>query len=441
MRNQILPPDAQEIRYEIRGIVRKGFELQQLGYPVWWENIGDPVQKGARIPEWVKLIISKYALSDKTYGYCDSKGLLETRRFLADKTNARGGAQISADDITFFNGLGDAIARIYSVPSRHVTILMPSPTYPAHSGAELARTRRPLTTYPLHPENNWEPDPAEVEEIVKSNPDITAILIINPDNPTGTVYSRETLEAMIDVARRNDLFVISDEIYENLVHTGKMVRLAKVIGDVPGIALKGISKEIPWPGSRCGWVEYYNRDKDEAFRKFCERVDLLKMTEVCSTTMPQRVIPEIMSDVRYQQYLDENHARFSRRSAAVKEALKEIPGITCTGGGGAFYSVISFDKELLETPFSFEGINSKREDLYRKWSAGVDPSDFTLTYYLLAAHGICAVPLSSFSCDIYGLRITLLEESDREFDAMLKTLSEALGRWALSSKKVRVEAF
>src|SRR5690606_5123481 len=105
------------------------------------------------------------------------------------------------------------------------------------------------------------------------NPDIAGILLINPDNPTGMVYPPEVVQQMVDVAREFKLFIISDEIYSNIFYGGvEHKKLAQVIGDVPGIAMRGISKEFPWPGARCGWIEFYNRDKDASFDRYVKSI-------------------------------------------------------------------------------------------------------------------------------------------------------------------------
>ena len=136
----------------------------------------------------------------------------------------------------------------------------------------------------LLPENGWMPDLEDIENKVKYNDSIAGLLIINPDNPTGAVYPLEILEKIIDIACRYDLFVMFDEIYTHIVYNGaKTVHLSEVVGKVPGIALRGISKEYPWPGSRCGWIEVYNQDKHPAFKNFITSLISSKMLEVCST--------------------------------------------------------------------------------------------------------------------------------------------------------------
>lgn len=428
MRHPLLPEGLPEISYGIRQIVSKGFERKTLGYPVIWENIGDPVQKGVHLPAWMKDVIAEKIQLNDTFGYCDSKGLLETRKYVTERTNRHGGYQITPDDVTFFNGLGDAIARFYGLLSNDVQVLMPSPTYPAHTGAEKLHIGSEPLTYPLHPENGWLPDPAEVRELVKANPAVCSLLIINPDNPTGMVYTREQLSELVQIAREYDLFIVADEIYENLVYEGEMVRLAEVIGDVPALVMKGISKEVPWPGSRCGWVEYYNRDSDADFRKLCERMDQCKMTEVCSTTLPQAVLPDILSHAEHGAFLEERKRSLAEKMDQLRTRLSRLDGVECNGARGAFYATIH-----TTTPFSTADIDTDHlpdalQQLYNRWTTPLskDEADLHLVYYLLAAEGICTVPLSGFNSTIPGIRITLLEQDPEQFSHMLDRLVNGL---------------
>src|SRR5690606_14387796 len=147
-----------------------------------------PIQKNNKIPSWMKTIVADLVSKDQSYGYSDSKGMLETRQFLAQINNQRKGVQITADDILFFNGLGDAIAKLYQFLTPTARILGPSPAYSTHSSAEAAHANTSPITYMLDPDNNWYPDMEDLYNKVKYNPGIVGILIINPDNPTGMVY-------------------------------------------------------------------------------------------------------------------------------------------------------------------------------------------------------------------------------------------------------------
>src|SRR4030042_6226922 len=113
MRTDIVHIGAGELTYEIRNIVNVAEKLQALGIKTNMENIGDPVAKGEKIPGWMKKIVSELVMEDCTYGYSPTRGLLETRQFIAEQTNKRGGAQITPDDIIFFTGLGDVIVKVF----------------------------------------------------------------------------------------------------------------------------------------------------------------------------------------------------------------------------------------------------------------------------------------------------------------------------------------
>ena len=323
MRNNIVHQGPGELTYEIRGIVEIAEKIKSLGQEIYWENIGDPVAKGYQIPEWIKDIVKKAIDNNKTFAYNPTKGLLPTREFLAKKRNSKNGARITADDICFFNGLGDAISKIYTYLRKETRVIGPSPAYSTHSSAEAAHAGYPHITYNLLPEKNWLPDLKDLENKIKYNPAVSGILIINPDNPTGMVYPRKVLEQIAALAEKYDLFLISDEVYCNIAHdTKKMTTLAEIIGDVPCLALKGISKEFPWPGSRCGWIEIYNKEKDAVFAQYVKSIIDAKMMEVCSTTLPQSVIPLIMSDRRYESHLKERRSFYKKRAEKAYKNFK-----------------------------------------------------------------------------------------------------------------------
>ncbi len=376
----------------------------------------------------MKEIVSNLVADDLSYGYCHSKGVLETREFLANKTNALGGAQITAEDILFFNGLGDAIAKIYQylIPSSRV--IGPSPAYSTHSSAEAAKSQSHPLTYKLDPSNNWYPDFENLENQVKYNPNIVGILIINPDNPTGMVYPLEILKKFVKLAQKYNLFLLSDEVYSNIHYNGqKAYRLAEIIEDVPGMSLRGISKEFPWPGSRCGWLEFYNRDQDTEFNKMCRVLDDAKMIEVCSTTLPQLAIPKIMGDARYQPYRDQKNEEIGKRSKRISTILREIPELIVNDTKGAFYNTIVFKKETLTNTQTLAIHNPEISKLVEEWVSkpGVE-LDKRFVYYLLGATGIVVVPISSFCSDLMGFRVTILEENEERLEYIFSTLRDSI---------------
>ena len=348
MRNNIVHIGAGELTYEIRAIVAIAEKLNHLGIKTNMENIGDPVAKGEKIPQWMKEIVADMAMKDCSYAYCATKGLLETRQFLADRTNARGKTQVSPEDVIFFNGLGDAIQKVYGLLRREARVIGPSPTYSTHSSGEAAHAGQRPVTYRLDPDNNWYPDLDDLRLSVKYNPAISGILIINPDNPTGAVFPDRILKEIVTIAKEYDLFIICDEIYHNLIFNGESTKpISDLIDDVPCIAMKGISKELPWPGARCGWIEVYNADKNEVFARYIQSIVDSKMVEVCSTTLPQTVLPRIQTHPKYPEYLAQRNRRYERCSNIAYDILKNVKGLHVNRTNGAFYmSAVFLDGEL-----------------------------------------------------------------------------------------------
>jgi len=442
MRQLLLRPGAEELNYEIRGIVKKARLIEELGYDITWENIGDPIQKNNTIPDWMKEIVSELVQDDHSYGYADSKGMLETRRFLAHLNNDKGGVKIGTEDILFFNGLGDGIAKLYQFLIPTARIIGPSPAYSTHSSAEAAHANSAPLTYKLDPDNSWYPDMDDLYNKVKYNTSVVGILIINPDNPTGMVYPREVLDRFVEIAREFNLLLIADEIYQNITYNGyEAISLAEILGDdLPGISLKGISKEFPWPGSRCGWMEFYNKHTSEEFTKLCITLENAKMIEVCSTTLPQLAIPKIMSHPAYKEYRVKANAAIGTRSRIMEEVLGNVPGIKFNKTKGAFYNTVIFDEGVLEED-QFLPVEDKAIKVYLdKWLEEKEmPNDKRFVYNLLASEKICVVPVSSFCSDLRGFRVTLLEENEDVFRNTFERLSRSIKAYLNSSKKVLLD--
>jgi aspartate/methionine/tyrosine aminotransferase len=433
MRQQLLTEGAHKIDYEIRDIVKKASQLEKLGMTIYWENIGDPIVKNCNIPDWIKDIVSALAQDNKSYGYSHSKGEPETRAFLANLNNSYGGVQITEEDLLFFNGLGDAIGKIYQFLNPFSRVIGPSPAYSTHSSLEAAHSNKEPLTYALDPENNWYPDLEDLYLQVKYNPNIVGILIINPDNPTGMVYPAPYLEKIVAIAKEFDLFIVSDEVYGNIVYNeAETLRLAEAIQDVPGIALKGISKELPWPGSRCGWMEFYNRQNDAGFDAFCTSLENAKMVEVCATTLPQKAIPLIMGHDKYAQYIAGRNRDIEKRSTAIASYFNGNDFVNFNKTNGAFYNTIVFKKDALKAGQHLFIGDPASKTLLDQWTTIDTPLDKHFVYSLLVTTGICVVPLSSFQSDLMGFRITLLEEDEKTLHYIFKNISAAINSYCSS---------
>lgn len=432
MRRGIEHEGWRHLTYEIRAIVAVANELKKLGVEITWENIGDPVQKGEKIPQWIKDIVIQLVSEDKTYGYVATQGVPETRKFLADLVNKRGGYQISPDDIIFFNGLGDAVSTIFSLLKREARVIGPSPAYSTHSSAEAAHSGYDHLTYDLDPENNWLPDLNDIENKIKYNDSIAGMLIINPDNPTGSVYPRSFLEKIVEIAKRYELFLICDEIYANIVYNGaETANLSEIIGGVPGMAMRGISKEFPWPGSRCGWIEVFNQESNPEFKNYIKSLINAKMLEVCSTSLPQYAIPLIMGNPNYPAHLKMRREKYEYRAYEACEIFSKVDGIRVVKPQGAFYMSIVFKDGVLnaQQTLPIENIAVKKYILDKVSGVEVDKR---FVYYLLGATGICVVPLTGFCCTRKGFRITLLEADDEKRKWTWNTIAENINKYITS---------
>lgn len=432
MRRDIVHAGSRQLSYEIREIVAVAEDLKRLGVEITWENIGDPITKGEKVPDWIKDIITQLVSEDKTYGYVATKGVESTQIFLAEQVNKRGGCQITKNDIVFFNGLGDAVAKIFGFLKREARVIGPSPAYSTHSSAEAAHSGYSHLTYELDPDNNWMPDLVDIENKVKYNDAIAGILIINPDNPTGAVYPRDILEKIVDIARRYKLFVICDEIYAHIVYeSAATLHLSEVIGDVPGIALRGISKEYPWPGARCGWIEVFNQDKYPMFKQYIQSIVNAKMLEVCSTSLPQYSIPKVIGDSRYLGHLAHRKRMFEARVDEAYDILTQTSALKIIKPKGAFYMAVLFQEGILTGIQKLEITNQGVREYIEEKVKGVEV-DKRFVYYLLGATGICVVPLTGFCCTRKGFRITLLETNDEKRRWTWKTIVKAVEEYVHS---------
>lgn len=433
MRRNLVHMGAGELHYEIREIVQVAHRVRSMGLDMTWENIGDPIQKGELPPEWIRQIVHEIIERPEAWGYCDTAGVPEIREFLAANVNERaGGVQITSDDIMFFNGLGDAVAKVYGFLRREARILGPSPAYSTHSSAEAAHSGYNHVTYALDPYNGWMPDVDDIRNKVNYNDSIAGILLLSPDNPTGAVYPREILEEIAQIAREHNLFVIADEIYVHIVYNGEgHLHMSQWIGDVPAIAMRGISKEYPWPGGRCGWIEILNKGRDANFATYANSLLAAKRLEVSSTTLPQLSIAQVMADARYPAHLKRREAMFAARAQEAYDFFADCDAVVVNKPQGAFYFTVMFKDGVLNNKQTLPIENPKLREYIESQVQGVSP-DKRFVYYLMGAAGIVVVPLTGFHCSHDGFRCTLLEMNDERRAEIYRTLRAAIDQYVAS---------
>ncbi len=431
MRTDIVHEGAAHLEYEIRHIVEDAHRIRATGVDITWENIGDPIEMGEPVEPWIKEIVQELVNSDSSWAYCHSRGVLQSREFLAQEVNKRGGVQITANDILFVNGIADAVDKIYDLIRKDARVIMPSPSYPTHISNESKRGRYTNITFPLDPKNNWKPDLENLRNHIKYNEQIVGIALVNPDNPTGMVYTREELEEIVAIAREYGLFVICDEIYAH-INFNKSLHLSEFLGnDVPGIALRGISKEYPWPGARCGWLEILNGNLNADFAEYVKALVNSKMMEVCSTTLPQMSIPKIVGDPRYPDHLRKRSEMFKKRAEEAYNTFKDIDGLIVNRTSGAFYFCVVFEDGILNDRQTLPIENQKTRELIESMVEGVSV-DKRLVYYLIGSAGICVTPLSGFHTSLKGFRITLLRHDDEKRRDTLAKIAENVKKYLQS---------
>ena len=425
------------LRYEIRDIVKIANQIELAGKKITWENIGDPIAKGHRPPQWLIEALTRQLQNPKVFGYGPSEGLMESREYLCKMTNARFQTSLQPEHIIFFNGLGDAISTFYRSIGADVRILLPSPVYPAHYALEGFHANDQPIQYPLMAENQWQPDFEFIRNALKKNPKIAGILLVNPDNPTGKVHSEDTLRKFVDIAREFKIFLMLDEIYADIqTDSARSSNATSYLKDVGAIIMRGISKLVPWPGGRCGWLEFH-LGTHQGLNKIRETMIAHKQMEVGSSTLPQALIPIIFQPEHLEELKLKWSSFLKKRINTVMFHLSGIPGLTVHKPEGAFYLCAVFDSQLVglnqTLPMETQFYHLIEDHLKNA------PLDKRFTLQLLASTGICTIPLSSFYSSLSGFRMTLLEKSDLRFSRTCTELSQTIQRFLDRDSRKRTD--
>jgi len=437
MKPLINPARVALLKYDIRALAVIADKLKTLGADIWaWENIGDPIKQGHLVPEWIKETLIKAAADNSNWGYSPTEGLSEAREFIATEEKKKG-VRLEKQNIVFTSGLGHAINVLYQVMlGGGVRAIHPSPTYPAHSASESFFAGAAPILYACRPENNWQPDLNDLEEKIKQHPEIGFILTIFPNNPASVCYSDEILKGLADLARRYDLGIISDETYIRLLYKNQsQTGMAKIMSEgkpFPLVVMRSMSKDIPWPGGRSGWLEFYNLGQDKHFAELEETIKTSLRVQVCSTTMIQATLPMIYGDPRYEAYLAGFIAKLEEQSRYISTALNTIKGISCVPGQGAFYLAAVFKDGVLKPNQTLPIKNAEVKKYVEALTA--DPSlplDKRFAFYLMAARGIFLTPLSSFEGPC-GFRVTTLKTDLNETKKVYAEIKSAIEEYLAS---------
>lgn len=320
---------TQNIEYAVRDIVLVAQEAREKGKKLLFLNIGDPIQYDFQTP--MPLVEATYqAMCENLTGYSASEGVDEAIEAIRQEARNHG---IEPTDIFITTGASEAIDfALTALVNEGENVLVPFPGYPLYT-AILAKLGAEANPYYLDEENGWQPDLADIE--AKLNERTRAIVIINPNNPTGAVFSEETLRGIVEIAREYNLVIFSDEIYDKLVFDGKKhVSIASLDPEIPMVTFNGLSKCYLAPGFRIGWGIVSG--PWDLVKDYVEAIHKLARARLSTSHPKQYAIPVALNG--NQAHLQEVIQKLQRRRDLTVEMLNDIPGISCVKPEGAFYA-------------------------------------------------------------------------------------------------------
>lgn len=441
MRTHFFNPNVKLMKYGIREIVDTAQKIKELdpAQNFCWENIGDPIAKSWPVPPFLKDIIIDEVKKpeDLAFGYTHSRGNPQTRKWVTEYAKRYSpSSELDYEYVLFTSGLGAAISALYHMLKKGARILQPTPAYPTHASMESFAAEAEPVLYHLDPKNEWQPDLNHMEEQIKTHPEVAGILVINPNNPTGAVYSKETLEKIVKLAEKYQLMIISDEVYFRMVFNGHTYTHITELAHnrVPLIVMKGLSKDIPWPGGRCGWIEFHNIHLDEEYKKYCESVKKRILMEVCSVTLPQVILPRIYEHPDFPAWNSNYNKELESTANMIADILSQIPQMQVNRTNGAFYMMPLFKDGILQANQKLEIKNAAVQKYIEQEVSKPDfPLDQRFTYYLLGATGIVVVPASGFFSPYYGFRLTTLDRDPVRRKDTYTRLSKAIQEYIASA--------
>lgn len=441
MRMQIFNPDVSLMKYQIREIVDTAQKIKEIdsGFNFVAENIGDPIPKGWKVPGFLKDSILEEARKDgdKVFGYSHSRGLPEARKWVVEYSRRFSPSSgLDYENVLFCSGLGAGISAFYHMLPKGKRILQPTPSYPTHASMESFAAGSDPISYKLNPENEWQPDLDDMEKQIIAHPGVVGILVVNPNNPTGAVYNKETLEKIVNLAEKYELMLISDEVYFRMVYNGykfeQLTELAR--GRVPLVVMRGISKDVPWPGGRLGWLEFHNVDLDDDFANYVESVKKRILMEVCSVSLPQYILGKIYDHPEYEKWNEDYNRELEKNGNYIAAVLGATSDLVVNKTNGAFYMMPLFKVGSLNDKQFLKIENKEVRKFIEGQVARADmPLDQRFTYYLLAATGICVVPASGFFSPYYGFRLTTLDRDEKRRKDTYARLSAAIKEYIASA--------
>ncbi len=333
---------TENISYAIRDIVEVAKRRQQAGGDLLYLNIGDPLMFDFKTPR--HLIEATYhAMLDQHTGYSASEGIPEAIKVIKDNAIEKG---MTPYEVLVTTGASEAIDfALSALVNKGENVLVPSPGYPLYN-ALLSRLIGEARPYSLDEDNNWEPDIDHIESQIDKK--TRAIVIINPNNPTGAVYREHTLRKILELAKSHNLVILSDEIYEKLILNGQShISIASLDPEIPVVTFNGLSKCYLAPGFRLGWAIITGAP--ELVEDYTEAMKKLARARLCASHPKQFAIPKALNG--NQDHVAHTIKKLTSRRDLTVERLNAIPGISCQKPNGAFYAFPRLEVDVDDKEF------------------------------------------------------------------------------------------
>ena len=385
-----------DVRYEIRGaLARRADQLEREGHEIVKLNIGNPGAFGFRMPGSMRVAIVENLHQADPYSH--QKGIFPAREAVVMQQQTRGVMDVSADDVFIGNGVSELIMiAMRALLNPGDEVLVPSPDYPLWTASVVIHGANAVH-YPCPPERGFVPDPAAIERLVTER--TRALVLINPNNPTGAVYPREVLEALVAIAERRNLVLCADEIYDEMLYdNAEFVPAATLAKQCLCLTFAGLSKVYRACGLRVGWL-VFSGEREHA-RDYIQAVELLASLRLCSNVPGQYAVQTALGG--YQSIFDLTRpgGRLHATRAALLGALSRSRWLSVVPPQAAMYAFIRVHAERLPG-----GV------------AGFDDQRFALD--LLERKHVLVAPGSSFNVPYRDhFRVTLLPDADLMADLL-----------------------
>jgi len=348
-----------DVKYEIRGqLASRADELEKRGYEIISLNIGNPGLFGFRTPETMRLAMIENL--GQAEPYCHQKGIFPAREAVVMQQQNRGIHHVSADEVFIGNGVSELIdLSLRALLNPGDEVLVPSPDYPLWSAAVVLNGGMPRY-YDCRPGSGFMPDLLQIEELISAR--TKAIVVINPNNPSGAVYDRATLEGIAEIAAKNGVIVLSDEIYDQMVYDdAEFIPFATLVGDGVCLTYSGLSKVYRACGYRVGWC-VFGGDLDRA-RDYIHGMELLSALRLCSNVPGQWAVQTALGGFQSIGGLVQPGGRLYQSRQCIIDRVAGSPYLSMETPMGAMYAFIKlhdrFTNKFGDQRFALELLDSR----------------------------------------------------------------------------------